>query len=451
MESQDQIAVFLDVENFIGFCDALNLPVDLTDILEKLREEGRIIIRRSFGDLVKSLGAIGQIKQSDSVRRMLRDNLFVHEDIAYQNQFKNSADMRLAVEMLYTSFTIPTITKFAVIAGDSDYVPVFQKLQEQSKTVIGISGSESGTAVIYRRSCDRVYYIVDLAGTATKLDDGLLDTSVSPDITVEEVAPAAPSVEVPIPAPVALPTENTLRDEYATLLVRAVKILEQDGKPSTMQNLLVQMRQLQSDFNYDRAGFDSLLDLAKFAAKQNLVLLEKQGGVMVAALPEASSLPDREISTAQYRGILQERLKCPLPPSHIRQAIAEQTSQTIGFCLDDGGVLMRDLSYDVTDELAAKGLNVAQPEIFKYIYSLFKSRCFFFEDSDTHAYNPLITGLRFQSDQWDDKFVVAQTKQLRSEGLPLYTETLSKLFYESPDKANHIKRLMDLNDIKYIR
>ncbi len=141
MQTNEQIAVFLDIENFIGFSNALKLPVDLSEILEKLKEEGRIIIRRSFGDLVKALAGNYQIKESDNVRRMLRDNLFIHEDIVYNNQFKNSADMRLAVEVLYTAFTVPNITKFAIIAGDSDYVPLFQKLQEQNKTVICISGN----------------------------------------------------------------------------------------------------------------------------------------------------------------------------------------------------------------------------------------------------------------------------------------------------------------------
>lgn len=447
MEVQDQIAVFLDIENFIGFCHRLNLPVDLTEILDKLKEEGRIIIRRSFGDVVKSLGAIGQINQADSVRRMLRDNLFVHEDIAYQNQFKNSADMRLAVEMLYTSYTIPTITKFALIAGDSDYIPVFQKIQEQNKTVIGISGSEVGTSVLYRRSCDRVYYVEDLSKVAEEAQS-----------EIHEVVPAQPSPQ-PVSTPPAEPTppieqrsssnEETLRDEYATLLVRAVKILEQDGRDCNMQHLLVQMRQLQSDFNYERAGFDSLLDLAKFARDQNLATLEKRGGVVIVVLPEEASLPDQAISTAQYRGVLQDLLKCQLPPSKTRMAISQRACEIVGYSTGDGGVQLRDLSLDVADDLAGANLNVPQPEVFKYLFTLYRSRCFEYIDTGGGDYNPLITGFNAQADSWDDQFVISQSRQLKNQGLPLYTETLSKLFYESGERASHIKRLLDQNGIKY--
>jgi len=447
MESQDQIAVFLDIENFIGFCDGLNLPVDLSDILDKLKEEGRIIIRRSFGDLVKSLGAIGQIKQSDSVRRMLRDNLFVHEDIAYQNQYKNSADMRLAVEMLYTSYTIPTITKFVLIAGDSDYVPVFQKIQEQNKTVIGISGSESGTSVLYRRSCDRVYYVEDLS----RVDEGIVAPSgmhIVPQATVPDGA--IPAVPVDSQALVAAQTESSLPDEYATLLVRAVKILEQDGKDRTMQHLLVQMRQLQSDFDYQRAGFDSLFDLAKFASEQNLVVLEKRAGVVYVSLSEQSAMPEREISAAQYRHLLQERLKCQLPTSATRKAISQKAFELIGYCVADGGVLLRDLSLDVADDLARSNVNVPQPEVYKYLLTLYRSRCFEVEAPVPGDYNPTILGFHSQWEQWDDQFVISQTKQLSNEGLPLYPEALSRLFYESAEKTAVVRRLLDASVIGYV-
>lgn len=448
METQDQIAVFLDIENFIGFCDRLNLPVDLSDILEKLKEEGRIIIRRSFGDLVKSLGGIGQIRQSDSVRRMLRDNLFVHEDIAYQNQFKNSADMRLAVEMLYTSYTIPTITKFVLIAGDSDYVPVFQKIQEQNKTVIGISGSESGTSVIYRRSCDRVYYVEDLS----RVDEGLV--SQPEIINVPIAATPVEGAESPMSSEpqsiVVVQSESSLPDEYATLLVRAVKILEQDGKDRTMQHLLVQMRQLQSDFDYQRAGFDSLFDLAKFASEQNLVVLEKRAGVAYVSLSEQSSMPEREISAAQYRHVLQERLKCQLPASATRKAISQKAFELIGYCTADGGVLLRDLSLDVADDLARSNVNVPQPEVYKYLLTLYRSRCFDVTGAVPGDYNPLIVGFNSQWEQWDDQFVISQSKQLVNEGLPLYPEALSRLFYESGEKTAPVRRLLDSAAIGYV-
>lgn len=460
MQSNEQIAVFLDIENFIGFCHALKLPLDLSEILEKLKEEGRIIIRRSFGDLERSLAGIGESRQHGNIRRMLRDNLFNHEDIPYKNQFKNSADMRLSVEMLYTAFTIPTITKFAVITGDSDYAPVFQKLQEQNKMVIGISGSESSTSVIYRNACDRLFYFDDLSRRSVDSVD--LDASIPPNVTAKgDLSPISEAsgershehVKQQTSEPMSASTlidQQTHRDEYASLLIRAIKVLEQEAVDATFQALVVKMRQLKSDFNYERAGFDSFHDLVRFAADQQLVAMEKRGGLIFVVLPEVKDLPDQSISSAHYRRALQDRLKCQLPASGVRSMICKTAYDLIRFNLgDDEGVLLRDLSMDVADELSGSQVNVPQAEIFKYLFSLYRSRCFSYRDSGGGPYNPLITGFNSPVDDWDDHFVISQSRQLASGGLPLFPQKLSKLFYESEEKTGHIKRLFDRSDIRY--
>jgi uncharacterized LabA/DUF88 family protein len=467
MNSNDQIAVFLDIENFIGFSHSLQLPVDLSEVLEKLKEEGRIIIRRSFGDLVKALAGNYQIKETDNVRRMLRDNLFVHEDISYHNQFKNSADMRLAVEMLYTAFTIPTITKFAVIAGDSDYVPVFQKLQEQNKTVIGISGNESGTSVIYRRACDSIYYFEDILrpiGEHRQPEESknfAAENQIKPD--KESKKSAAPKsattststvVEPPTakqvpPVPQISFDYQAIRDDYANLLVRSVKILEQSGKAATLMNIFQQMRQLQADFNYERAGYESFQDLARFAAEQNLIVIEQQNGSVNIYLPDSKATTSRNVSTTIYRKFIQSWLKCQLPTARIRRLICDKAEEIIGYNSDDGGLLLNDLSADVTDELLGSEINVPQPEVYKYLLSLYRSRCFEYEDSERGTYNPFITGYRIQKEQWDDRFITFQIRKLNEENLPLVPQKLSALFFETEEKTLYIKQMLNKEGIKF--
>lgn len=468
MQTNEQIAVFLDIENFIGFSNALKLPVDLSEILEKLKEEGRIIIRRSFGDLVKALAGNHQIKESDNVRRMLRDNLFIHEDIAYINQFKNSADMRLAVEVLYTAFTVPNITKFAIIAGDSDYVPLFQKLQEQNKTVIGISGSESGTSVIYRRSCDSIYYFEDILrpqiGEIPIEEIEQLPVSQNGTVGVQTgkhaitVTPNVSQVQTSTPSEIAskdsaivsaVPFDfQAIRDEYANLLVRAVKILDQNSMPSNNQTLFQQMRQLQADFSSERAGFESFNDLIRFAAEQNLITYELRSNLFNVYLPKSATVSTQSISTAIYRKHIQERLKCQLPTSRIRNLICEKAFEDIRNNIEDG-ILLRDLSMDVTDDLANAGINVPQTEVYKYLYSLFRGRCFNYETSDYGDFNPYIVGYKAQAEEWDDRFIVYQIRQLDYDDLPLFAEKLSSLFYESEEKTMHIKQLLNKEGIKY--
>lgn len=453
MQSNDQIAVFLDIENFIGFSNDLKLPMDLSEILEKLKEEGRIIIRRSFGDLNRSLDGIGQSKQLLNIRRMLRDNLFIHEDMPYKNSVKNSADMRMTVEMLYTAFTIPSITKFAVITGDSDYVPVFQKLQEQSKSVIGISGSEKSTSVIYRNACDHIFYFEDLSRRSFEsVEVEITETPDSSEPThshhVGDITKNVPDgADESSSTAARLIAEQKFRDEYAALLVRAVKILEQDGGDATFQTIFVTMRQLKSDFDYHRAGFESLSDLVAFAADQQMVTVEKRGQVIFIAIPESESVPKQTISTAHYRKAIQEKLRCELPSFEVRKAIAEMAVKTLGF--NEEGLLLNDLKQDVTEELSGIGVNVEQAEVFKYLYSLYFSRCFISEDTGAGYSNPLIKGYIAQPDDWDDRFIVAQTKQLARDGFPLYANKLSSLFYETEEKTINISRLLEKNDLKF--
>lgn len=440
MEQIPQIAVFVDIENLIGFCTELQLPIDLADVLEKLKEEGRITVRRSFGDIVKALSAVGQLHESTKVRRMLRDNLFSHEDIPYVTQHKNSADMRLAVEALYTAFALPNITKFAIVSGDSDYVPLFLKLKEQSRSVIGITGSEKRTPIIYRRSCDSLFYFDDLSR---------VDISAS---AVDENG-SKPPTESPSDQTSQLthrPDIDALRDDYASLLLKAFQVLQQGGNPPLASAVHMQMRQLQADFNLERAGFASLHELIRYAEQQNLIIAEDRGNDLLIKLPSHEVSKTQSVSSAQYRMYIQERLKCQLPSAEIRREISEHAYQQIVFNQDDGGILLRDLSLDVTDELSSKRINVAQQEVFKYLYSLYRARCFSTEPTEFGEYNPRILGFRAQKDEWDDHFVGAQVRLMSQDtDFPLYPLKLSKLFYETEDRSMHIKRLMDSLGLKY--
>ena len=153
---------------------------------------------------------------------------------------------------------------------------------------------------------------------------------------------------------------------------------------------------------------------------------------------------------AKVRRAFQDRLKCQLPASGVRSMICKTAYDLIRFNLgDDEGVLLRNLSMDVADELSGSQVNVPQAEIFKDLFSLYRSRCFSYRDSGGGPYNPLITGFNSPVDDWDDHFVISQSRQLASGGLPLFPQKLSKLFYESEEKTGHIKRLFDRSDIRY--
>lgn len=441
MNNNDQIAVFVDIENFINFCTDLQIPIDLTDALNRLKEEGKITIRRSFGDIKKATekalernghNSEEEYRQQEyRVRRMLKDNLFIHEDMLYLHDHKNSADMRLALEALHTVFLIPGITKFAIISGDSDFVPLFAKLREQNRTVIGITGSKKSTAVTYRNSCDSLFYF-----------ENLFETSLSPAIVPPKLH--SEKGESPPVVPDPIESDQELKDQYANLLVKALEVLQQSGKDTTIPTVYPQMRQLENDFDLQRAGFTTLIDLIKYAEDQNLVTSKQVNNGLAVSLPGHDSISAKAVSTAQYRLFLQERLKCQLPSYDLRIAICDHAFDQVRFNEDDGGVLLRELSHDVTDELLDNKINVEQPEVFKYLYSLYRARCFRFEPTSYGEFNPKIVAFNAQKEEWDEHFVASQISLIREQsGLGLYPDKLSKLFYGTVEKTMHIKKILN--------
>ena len=99
----DRIGLFIDLENFVGYCLGLGLPIDLAPELSRLTELGKVTVRHSFGDIYK-LPMPNERKAE--VRKMLQNNLVQHEDIPYQNAFKNTADIRLVIDALSMAYKL---------------------------------------------------------------------------------------------------------------------------------------------------------------------------------------------------------------------------------------------------------------------------------------------------------------------------------------------------------
>lgn len=113
-ERSEQIALFITIENFIGFCDQeLNMPIDLSPVLKELTTIGRVTLRESFGDISKTVWAIINYesrgnpttdlqfgRRIDTVRKTLNRNMIRHEDISDDSQYKNSQEKDQVIEVL---------------------------------------------------------------------------------------------------------------------------------------------------------------------------------------------------------------------------------------------------------------------------------------------------------------------------------------------------------------
>jgi uncharacterized LabA/DUF88 family protein len=106
-------------------------------------------------------------------------------------EHKNSADMRLCIDVLEVLYTRPDIQTFVLIAGDRDYIPLVQHLQRQAKSVLIVSfrGNLSGD-------------LLHIVGEANFIDaSDLINLQVRQSFGERSVVPppVQPSIRTPRP------------------------------------------------------------------------------------------------------------------------------------------------------------------------------------------------------------------------------------------------------------
>lgn len=460
----EKIALFVDIENFIGFSRELRLPIELARVIEKLTETGRVLFRRSFGDISQSLLGTNQSNRLTYVRQMLQRNLVQHEDVPYDSKYKNSSDIRLVVEALNIAFSSPDITTFAIVSSDRDYIPLFAKLRELGKDVTGVSGSPATVGDRYKTACDTIFYVEDLYKAESELLTGV----------PEKRGTAEPVTAEPV-------SESYLREQYLSLLMRAVSLLAEQGRKTVGAEIAPKMRQLQPDFDANRAGFSSFKRFISFAKERGLVLTKPQGMDVLVTLPlreeieEASrasqgmdvlvtlpasipaDAPPRNLpestergSTDVYRRFIEGKLRQPLPSQDLRLKVYEATEDIMNNEKEEQGISLNDLSHDVADRLLTEGIPIRQPAVFKLLYSLYRARCFKVEEG-LYSYDPQILQIIHSKETWDKRFIYnalyLMGKEMRDT--PFIAKNLSILFYENEEKADLIAEVLDSLQISY--
>ena len=165
-------ALFIDIENVIGHCAALGLPVRLRPVCEKMKELAPLRVRKAFGDIAKTMNSTGHASGIVMLRKELAANLVEIQDVPYLTIQKNSADIHIVVAALSLAYENPHISHFAFVATDRDYVPLYGKLKECGKTVVVMGINENFTSSVVSEAADRLYYYEQLPEIAALLKTG---------------------------------------------------------------------------------------------------------------------------------------------------------------------------------------------------------------------------------------------------------------------------------------
>lgn len=245
-------------ERIALFVDFYNGQLDINTILEALRERGIIIMKRAYGDWQKF----------SQFRRAMAENGvdLVERPSIYAGGDKNGADIQLAIEALDACLTNPHIDTFAIVSGDSDFLPLITRLQAYNKKVV-VMGMRKTTSPAVVRNCNE-YIAYENLQKAKK--------EVKPSRPAAKKGHAAPQAA----APAAALEESRDLDAGFSLLTRAVALLEDEDRAVNSSLLKQKMVQLDPAFDEKTYGFEQFKAFLAAAQKSKIIHIgKKENGV----------------------------------------------------------------------------------------------------------------------------------------------------------------------------
>src|SRR5579864_7288193 len=144
MQEKLNIAVFVDYDNIeIGVKTTLRREFDVAVAIEALKERGDIVAKFAYANWGR---------QESATRGMAENAVQMVQRLPSPRGDKNGADINLALDALEMAFTHSHVNAFAIISGDSDFVPLVNKLKEYGKTVF-VVGGKAFTSTILQQNC----------------------------------------------------------------------------------------------------------------------------------------------------------------------------------------------------------------------------------------------------------------------------------------------------------
>jgi uncharacterized protein (TIGR00288 family) len=287
MQEKLNIAVFVDYDNIeIGVKSTLRREFDVSVALDALKERGDIVAKFAYANWGRQEGA---------TRQMAENAVQMVQRLPSPRGDKNGADINLALDALEMAFTHSHVNAFAIVSGDSDFIPLVNKLKEYGKTVF-VVGGKAFTSTILQQNCHEfVSY------------ESLIDIGSSPPATVSTMSPTLPGEvrgERPPrehrqggggqrqqgqqrqrPAPLDLA-------QAMPLVERALQVLERRAVQPQLGLLKSTMLQLDSAFTEKAYGASSFSDFVEKLKKADYVNVSGQGGRYIIER-KTSAKPER--------------------------------------------------------------------------------------------------------------------------------------------------------------
>lgn len=247
-----RIALFIDFDNG---------QLDIRRILDALRERGIIILKKAYGDWAK-FSQFRKILAEHGVDLVERPTIHAGGD-------KNGADIQLAVDALEACLTNQHIDVFAVVSGDSDFLPLISRLQAYNKKVV-VVGMRKTTSSVVMANCNE-YLAYENLGQIAAGHHAALGEAETRELDPKDIQTAL------------------------SLLSRAITLLEDEDRSVDSSTIKQKMIQLSPTFDEKTFGFGQFKAFLAEAQKNKIIHIGKKvDGTYPISLGRAGRLLEDE-------------------------------------------------------------------------------------------------------------------------------------------------------------
>jgi len=152
MQDKLNIAVFVDYDNIeIGVKSTLRRDFDVSLTIDALKERGDIVAKFAYanwGPAGRRHAADGRERGADGAAHSPYPRAAIRTGRIYN----------LALDALEMAFTHSHVNAFAIVSGDSDFIPLVNKLKEFGKRIF-VVGGKAFTSTILQQNCQRIHQL----------------------------------------------------------------------------------------------------------------------------------------------------------------------------------------------------------------------------------------------------------------------------------------------------
>jgi uncharacterized protein (TIGR00288 family) len=288
-QKRPDVAVFIDFENiYVSVRDKLNATPNFEAIMDRCNDLGRVVISRAYADWYR-YPRITSALYANAIEPLYVATYYYDKDVGRTGRaIKNSVDMNLCIDAMKTLYTNPNVSRFVLVTGDRDFIPLVHSIRQHGKEVfiIGIGGAASTHLA---QSADEFLFYEQLIGrqpNASAAATAIANRATEINRTLEpvEVSPPLSAVAAPPPPP----SEPDVYD----VLVQAIHLARKRGYVTTLGSLKMLMKELMGgDFKENRyrdlngRPFSKFKDLVIDAEQRGKVQIFTKGSVNEVFLP----------------------------------------------------------------------------------------------------------------------------------------------------------------------